>query len=212
MRPINEIIIHCTATRKEWGEGLTPQKQVEEVRRWHMAKGWSDVGYHYLITRDGTVVAGRPLDKVGAHTKGHNTNTIGISLFGGHEGASTDNFSDHFTAKQAAALLRLIGDLKAKFPEIKKISGHNEYAAKACPCFNVSSWLDGSGPRTSKVQSTTIQASAVQMVAGAGAGVSALGALDGTAQVVALVVVGVIILTAAWIMRERIKHWSKGVR
>ena len=66
--------------------------------------------------------------------------------------------------------------------------------------------------RKSVAQSSTVQASAVQIVSGAGAGVSALGMLDGTAQIVALVVAGVVVVSALWIMRERIKHWSQGVR
>lgn len=212
MRPINEIIIHCTATRPEWGERMTPQQQVAEVRAWHKARGWSDVGYHYLITRDGTVVVGRQLDKVGAHVKGHNTNTIGISLFGGFDAAATDSFSDHFTPAQDAALRRLISQLRSTYPEIKKISGHNEYANKGCPGFRVSEWLGGAAPRKNVAQSTTVQASAVQIASGAGAGISALGMLDGTAQIVALAVAGIVIVAALWIMRERIKHWSQGVR
>lgn len=66
--------------------------------------------------------------------------------------------------------------------------------------------------RTTPAQSTTVQASAFQMVSGAGAGVAALGALDGTAQIVALVFVGVVMLAAAYVMRERIRHWAEGVR
>ena len=66
--------------------------------------------------------------------------------------------------------------------------------------------------RKSVAQSTTVQASAVQIASGAGAGISAIGMLDGTAQIVAMVVAGVIIVSALWIMRERIKHWGQGVR
>lgn len=66
--------------------------------------------------------------------------------------------------------------------------------------------------RTSPAQSTTIQASAVQVASGAGAGIAAVGALDGTAQIVALVFAGIVILAALWIMRERIKKWSEGIR
>lgn len=65
--------------------------------------------------------------------------------------------------------------------------------------------------RTSVAQSSTVQASAMQLASGAGAGAAALGALDGTAQIVALVFIGVITLTAAWIMRERIQKWVSGV-
>jgi hypothetical protein len=141
MRPINEIIIHCTATRPDWWEGETVDQKVAEIRRWHMDdRGWKDIGYHFLIDRDGKVVHGRALDKVGAHVVGHNTGTIGIALFGGHGSAETDKFADNFTAAQEKALRDLIAELRSDFPTIKKVSGHNEYAAKACPGFNVPKW------------------------------------------------------------------------
>jgi hypothetical protein len=83
MRPLNKIIIHCTATRPNWWIGKSPQQKVNEIRRWHVEdRGWADIGYHYLIDRDGTVIEGRPLSKVGAHAKGHNTGSVGIALFG----------------------------------------------------------------------------------------------------------------------------------
>lgn len=66
--------------------------------------------------------------------------------------------------------------------------------------------------RTSAAQSTTIQASVVQVASGAGAGLAAIGALDGNAQIVALVFAGVVILAALWVMRERIKKWADGDR
>jgi len=66
--------------------------------------------------------------------------------------------------------------------------------------------------RTSVVQSKTVQASAVQIASGAGAGVAAVGALDGTAQIVAMVFAGIVVLAALWVMRERIKKWADGDR
>jgi N-acetyl-anhydromuramyl-L-alanine amidase AmpD len=114
---------------------------VAEVRRWHTQdRGWKDIGYHFLIDRDGTLAEGRPLDQVGAHTQGHNTGTVGISLFGGHGSAATDQFSDHYTQVQDKALRALIDDLRATY-KITKVNGHNLYAAKACPGFNVPTWL-----------------------------------------------------------------------
>ena len=67
-------------------------------------------------------------------------------------------------------------------------------------------------PRSSVAQSSTVQASAVQIVSGAGAGVAAIGALDGTAQIVAMVFAGVIVVAALWIMRERLRKWAEGDR
>lgn len=76
-------------------------------------------------------------------------------------------------------------------------------------------WTTGDKPpvaRTSAAQSTTVQASAVQIASGAGAGIAAIGALDGTAQIVVIALVGVMVLAAAWIMRERLKKWAEGDR
>ena len=136
MRPITDLIIHCTATRAEWWKTRTANQKVREVRKWHVEdRGWSDIGYHFLIDRDGTVVEGRPVERSGAHTKGHNKGSIGIALFGGHGGSENDLFSDHFTPEQEAALRDLIDKLQSRFGALK-VSGHNQYAAKACPCFN----------------------------------------------------------------------------
>lgn len=220
MRPLNEIIVHCTDTRPEWGDKMTPARVVDEIRRWHTdpppkGRGWKDIGYHYVILRDGTVMAGRPLSEVGAHVQGHNTGTIGISLLGGHGGSAKDKFEDHFTTQQRAALLKLIDGLETQYPTIKKVSGHNQYAAKACPCFNVPAFMDGTTTapdRVTPTQSTTIMASTVQVASAAGAGLTAVSALSGTAQVVALSFCGVVMLAALWIMRERLRKWAAGDR
>jgi zinc D-Ala-D-Ala carboxypeptidase len=66
--------------------------------------------------------------------------------------------------------------------------------------------------RESATESKTVQASAVQVAAGAGSAVTAVGALDGTAQIVALAVSGLIVVTALWIMRERLRKWADGDR
>ena len=152
MRPLNEIIVHCTATRPDWWSTRSTAQKVAEVKRWHVEdRGWSDIGYHFLIDRDGKVVAGRPLQTVGAHTQGHNTGTIGTSLFGGHGSASTDEFFEHYTPQQDRALRDLIAHLKAGHPTITKVSGHNEYAAKACPGFNVPKWYGAQSTSPSRM-------------------------------------------------------------
>lgn len=144
MRPLTEIIIHCTDTRPIWMQGLPTDAKVAEVRRWHtQERGWKDIGYHFLIDRDGTVARGRPLEQTGAHTKGHNTGTIGIALVGGHGGAANDDFHDNFTEEQDKALREQIAKLKTAYPSIRKVSGHNQYAAKACPTFSVPAWIEG---------------------------------------------------------------------
>lgn len=135
MRHIDEIIIHCTATRPTWGENHSTTWKVAQVRSWHKnGNGWRDIGYHYLVDRDGTVAKGRPLTQTGAHTRGHNKGTIGIALFGGHGSSADDAFSDNFTDAQFEALKQLIADLKSDY-DITRVSGHNDYANKACPGF-----------------------------------------------------------------------------
>ena len=128
MRYISEIIIHCSATK----EGL--DFNVNDLRRWHKAQGWKDVGYHFVITLDGTIEQGRALEEIGSHTKGHNTHSIGICYIGG---ISKDGKSkDTRTIQQKAALCDLLNKLCKKFPDAT-IHGHNEFAAKQCPCFDV---------------------------------------------------------------------------
>lgn len=130
MRPINEIIIHCTGTVPSTGT------TVEAVRKYHKEhNGWKDIGYHYLIYLDGSIHQGRPIDQVGAHCKGHNTGTIGICYVGGVD--AKNNPKDTRTEAQVFALRKLVNALKTTFPTIKKVSGHNQYSSKPCPCFDV---------------------------------------------------------------------------
>lgn len=140
MRRINEIIVHCTATRPEWFTGKSVKAKVAEIDKWHKANGWKGIGYHYLIDRDGSLGVGRDLDTVGAHVKDHNIGTIGVALVGGFGAEATDKFDDHFTKPQDAALRKLIADLRVRFGDLV-VSGHNQYAAKGCPGFNAPEWF-----------------------------------------------------------------------
>ena len=65
MRKINQIIVHCTATRPDWWENKTLNEQVKDVEKWHTTppRNWSSIGYHYLIGRGGEVAQGRPVEK-----------------------------------------------------------------------------------------------------------------------------------------------------
>jgi hypothetical protein len=140
-RALREVIVHCTATRPDWMAARTLAEKIDEVRRWHRARGWRDIGYHFLIDRNGEIAVGRPLEQVGAHVIGRNDRTIGVALIGGHGAAATDRFSDHFTAAQDVALRQLIAALNQTFGGLA-LSGHNQWAAKACPGFNVAKWAD----------------------------------------------------------------------
>ena len=213
MREINEIIVHCTATPPGFMADATPSQRLDEVRRWHVEdNGWSDTGYHYLIDLGGQLLNGRPISKAGAHVKGHNSDTVGISLFGGKGGTKDQAFEDNFTPEQGETLRKLINRLQSEYGPDLKISGHQEYANKACPCFDVRRWLNNRPVRTSAVQSTTLQASATAAVSGATGVATAVSALDGTAQTIVIAAAAVAALALLWIMRERIRKWGSGER
>lgn len=127
MRAIHKAIIHCAAT---------PNFKVfdrADIDRWHKERGWSGIGYHYVIRVDGVVELGRPEEKIGAHCKGHNKDSIGICMIG----------TDEFTPEQWKALKALRKTLKAKYSGIS-FHGHNEFSEKECPGFIVSqiNWHD----------------------------------------------------------------------
>lgn len=128
-RPIKELIWHCAATME--GKDFT----VEDIRSWHKQRGWSDIGYHYVVYRDGRIMLGRPIGQIGSHVEGHNTGTIGACYVGGLSADGTKP-KDTRTPEQRASMLWLTEQLVKKFP-IKAVTGHNQYASKACPSFYV---------------------------------------------------------------------------
>ena len=148
LRRIDYIVIHCTATP----EGR--DKTVEQIRREHMSQnGWSDIGYHYVIYRDGTIVRGRSVDKVGAHVSGYNAHSIGIAYVGGLENNPNVPYGklkakDTRTPEQKQSLMRLLKELKTQYPKAV-IKGHRDFSPdkngdgiispcewiKSCPSF-----------------------------------------------------------------------------
>lgn len=147
-RRIDYIAVHCTASRE--GQAMT----VEEIRKNHKAQGWSDIGYHYVITLDGSVHLGRDVDIAGSHVKGYNANSIGVVYVGGLENKPGVPYvrlkaKDTRTEAQKAALLSLLVDLRKLYPKAK-IQGHRDFSPdknhdgvitadewiKDCPCFD----------------------------------------------------------------------------
>ena len=128
-RTINRIIVHCTATP----EGRV--ETVESIRRMHKAKGWADIGYHYLIGLNGERWNGRNVNLVGAHCEGYNANSIGVCYVGGCD--KNMKAKDTRTDKQKAALIALLKDLRKLYPNAK-IVGHRDLdrKGKACPSFD----------------------------------------------------------------------------
>lgn len=122
MRLINEIILHCSDS--EIGD-------VDMIREWHKERGWSDIGYHYVILKNGTVQKGREISIEGAHCWGHNRHSVGICLIG----------VNTFTQRQFDALMDLIVVID-KEHEISSVVGHNHYdKTKTCPNFDVRKFL-----------------------------------------------------------------------
>jgi len=148
-RKIEKIILHCAATPE--GRDV----KTETIKSWHVkGNGWSDIGYHFVIELDGAVKNGRPLHRSGAHTKGHNATSIGICYVGGMD--KDKKPKDTRTEAQRKAMDQLIADLKMDHPTAT-IHGHNEFAAKACPSFDVSK--EYGAPKKPKVKKAKSKAS-----------------------------------------------------
>ena len=134
MRIIDTIVVHCSATRPTMDIGA------DEIRNWHVNdNGWNDIGYHYVIRRNGMIEKGRNESVVGAHAKGYNANSIGICLVGGitRSGKSDANFDFN----QYTSLRTLIDDIRQRY-EIGATFGHRDISEKDCPCFDVCSILE----------------------------------------------------------------------
>lgn len=128
MRGINKIVIHCADTPSNMDIGAA------EIRIWHVNdNGWSDIGYHWVIRRNGQVEEGRPEDQAGAHVRGHNSDSIGVCLVGGKGGFN-------FTRVQMAALEAKVIDLKAKYPDAEVLGHCDLDGSKTCPNFDVPQW------------------------------------------------------------------------
>lgn len=126
------IFVHCSATQPSQDIG------VDTIRMWHKQQGWLDVGYHFVIKRDGTVESGRPVDVVGSHVKDWNYRSVGVCLVGGID--AKGKFEANFTPAQMSALRNKLAELKALYPQAD-IKAHHDVAPKACPSFDLQRWL-----------------------------------------------------------------------
>lgn len=138
-RRIDEIIVHCTATPE--GQPRT----VEQIRQQHKSQGWSDIGYHILVTLDGQAHLGRDMDISGAHAEGHNSHSIGVCYVGGVENRPGVAYKDlkakdTRTEAQKATLMALLMDLRKLYPKAR-IIGHRDVDThgKSCPSFDAKS-------------------------------------------------------------------------
>jgi len=127
---LKRIILHCSATKE--GQDFS----VATIRDWHVkGRGWSDIGYHWVIRLDGSIEVGRPLEKSGAHTKGHNKDSVGVCYIGGCDADGKPK--DTMNPEQEKAWRMIVLSLRTLYGDHITIHGHNEYANKACPSFIV---------------------------------------------------------------------------
>ncbi len=128
MRPIHTIVFHCSASD-------TPaHDDVSVMTQWHKQRGFTTVGYHFFIKKDGTIQTGRPLDQVGAHVAGHNTGTVGVCFHGLND----------FTQAQMKSIHTIIKQLEQTVGFPLKLTSHRDYTkAKTCPNFYLDKFLKG---------------------------------------------------------------------
>ena len=122
-RKVNKTFIHCSASDNP------DHDDVDVIRQWHLDKGWSDIGYHFFIRKDGTIECGRDLEKTPAAQKGYNTGSIAICVHG--------LLINLFTKEQFEALRKLCKCINLCYTDMT-FHGHNEVNPnKTCPVFNV---------------------------------------------------------------------------
>ena len=132
------IVIHCAATKPSMDIGY------DEIRKWHVEdNGWDDVGYHYIIKRDGTLQTGRDESMVGSHARQVNGTSLGICLVGGVN--DNNDWENNFNDEQFETLKTIVLKLKDKY-QIEKIIGHYEVDdVKKCPSFDITEWKENNG-------------------------------------------------------------------
>jgi N-acetylmuramoyl-L-alanine amidase len=144
---IKLIVVHCSATPR--GADIT----AEDINQMHIDRGWTEIGYHFFIRRDGRLEIGRDLDEMGAHVKGFNTNSWGVCLAGGLD--RSGKAENNFTQAQFSTLRAILVVLKAMAPQAE-ILGHRDLSPdidgdgevepwewlKQCPCFDVRKWCE----------------------------------------------------------------------
>ena len=128
MREINYLVVHCTATQ--------PETKIKSIQNyWRKNLGWKSPGYHYIIKPDGEIVPLLSIDKISNGVAGYNSQIINISYIGGIDKSGKPK--DTRTEEQKSSILKLLKDLKKRFPSAK-IQGHRDFpkVAKACPSFD----------------------------------------------------------------------------
>ncbi len=133
-RNISLIVLHCSGTR------ANHDFSIDDLEACHKARGFHSIGYHYYITKDGTLYPGRPEHLPGAHAYHYNANSIGICYEGGLD--KDGRPADTRTEAQLVTLEELLKSLCTDYPDAV-ILGHRDLPGvkKACPCFDTKAWL-----------------------------------------------------------------------
>ncbi len=99
----------------------------QDIHSWHLANGWTGIGYHFFVGKNGSVYRGRPIWTVGAHVLGKNDCSVGICAEGDYH-----NHDKTMPEAQKKAIKELIKYLKEIYPDAK-IAGHREVGNSDCP-------------------------------------------------------------------------------
>lgn len=132
---VRYIVVHCSATKAS-----ADHVNAAEIDRWHRRQGWNEIGYHYVITRDGRLEKGRPTTVPGAHVRGYNGESVGICMVGGvaEDGKTPEA---NFTEEQWATLRVIVRQMLKQFPRAT-VCGHRDLdPKKACPSFDVTDYF-----------------------------------------------------------------------
>lgn len=128
MRSIDKIFVHHSASSQD-----TTRDQIDV---WHKRRGWNGVGYHYVIEKDGSIMMGRLFKTIGAHCRGHNSNSIGVCVVG--------NYMDDeaMTEGQEQSLVMVLHGLLSQYSlDVDQVYGHRELGETLCPGKHLFDWL-----------------------------------------------------------------------
>lgn len=140
--PITEIVLHCAAVSGDWHNGKTVTQMRDEIDGWHRKKGWRMIGYHRVFAPNGDMAEGRAFSEIGAHVIDHNRGTLGFLMIESVTITKMGRWEDYFLKGQRERVRSMIRAVRS-MTDIKKVSGHNDYANKLCPGFKVISgdWM-----------------------------------------------------------------------
>jgi len=133
MREINKFIVHCADTPNDF------RFDIDDITKWHIQRGFKTVGYHFVILTNGFIQRGRPIEDIGAHTQGHNKDSIGVCLIGGRP-------PGEFTEAQYKSLKDVYNQCCEITNKQLQIFGHRDFdKGKTCPTFDVKKVFDAPG-------------------------------------------------------------------